>query len=255
MKVQALTILFFFALIVLTSCASDSQPTYTEAQPTPTFAILPFFGTLEVPPTSTPFVHRRALDDCLLNIDLVPGKTDMDEVIRLWGEPSARNDSDDFWSFNSDAGAPSIYFKDKVAQRVRFYLKNCSLESIVSKLGPPEKVEVLVAIRHPTSTEGPSSSYWQAIHYPALGFSFGRHCDAIRNCYIFRASDTVSEKNFYPTNKTIKDCSPTFHSFRLIYEWRGFDVDVQKAKPKEKPYKEEKRIPFCSDSQLEYIIY
>lgn len=102
------------------------------------------------------------------------------------------------------------------------HLKLCPLKTIIAKLGPPEKVEITILY----SDIGGSTDYDQRFHYISLGFSFFRICHEEQDCFAFHPNDFVNAKEFYASNKPIKD-SMGFNMATYVYNWHGFDVDVE----------------------------
>jgi hypothetical protein len=226
-------------LLALVACVPVSISTPTT---TPTFTVMPTSTPIPVTltpqptkliiqsnvPTSTPFVNEKASEDCFLNIDFIPQKTGMNEVISSWKQPHSKSSLGDYedWYFDF-VGTPRINFYKQVIDTVNFSLKDCSLEQIFSKLGTPEKVEITVLV----SCIGGPTMYLQYLHYQSLGYSFYRSCDETQNCFTFHATDKVSGKEFYPLNKVIED-STGFNTASYVYNWHGFDVDVEKIENK-----------------------
>ncbi len=226
-------------LLTLVACVpvSTSVPTTT-----PTFTVTPTSTSIPVTltpqpnkviiqsdvPTSTPFVNEKASEDCFLNVDFISQKAGMNEVISSWGQPHSKSSYGDYedWYFDF-IGTPRINFYKQVIDTVNFSLKNCSLEKIFSKIGTPEKVEITVLI----SCIGGPPIYLQYLHYQSFGYSFYLWCDETQNCFTFHATDKVYGKEFYPSNKVIKD-SIGFNTASYVYNWHGFDVDVEKTENK-----------------------
>ncbi|MBI5297271.1 MAG: hypothetical protein HY869_17470 [Chloroflexi bacterium] len=243
MKNKTLLAVILFSL-TLASCAPVPTPAPTNT-PTPTATVtsttVPATSTPQttaivsqtVVPTSTPFINENASEDCFLNIDVIPEKTEMDEVISTWGNPSSKlpfGTDYENWYFDF-IGTPQVNFKKQVIDTVNFSLKNCSLEKIIAKLGSPEKVEVTVLI----SCIDLSASYIQYFHFTSLGFAFYRLCDETQNCFTFQAGDTVNGKEFYSKDKVIED-STGFNMASYVYNWHGFGIDVEKIENKIKDF-------------------
>jgi hypothetical protein len=226
-------------LLALVACGpvSISVPTSTPAfTVTSTSTLIP--ATLTPQPTKsivqstvstgTPFVNENASEDCFLSVDFIPQKTGMNEVNSSWGQPPSKSAYGDYedWFFDF-VGTPRINFKKQVISTINFSLKNCSLEKIFSKLGTPEKAEIIVLV----SCIGGPTIYLQHFHYQSLGYSFYRSCDKTQGCFIFHPSDTVNGKEFYVSGKAIEDWQG-FNSSGTVYNWHGFDVDVEQIENK-----------------------
>jgi len=225
-------------LLALVSCAPVSTPAPTNT-PAPTAAATstpisatPTHESTSIAPhsnisISTPFARENASEDCFFTIDFIPEKTEMSEVIFAWGTPSEKwpsgGDFEVFWYFDF-VGTPRVSFNKLVLDRVIFLLENCSLEKIIAKLGPPEKVEITVLV----SDIDLSESYIQNFHFTSLGFAYFRSCDETEDCFTFQANDIVGGKEFYSPDKTIED-STGFNTSGYVYDWHGFDVDVEKV--------------------------
>jgi hypothetical protein len=238
-KILFTAIPFLFALV---ACAPvpTSAPTNT---PAPTATLTPVHPT-SMPqstaistqsniPTKTSYVNENASDDCFVNVEFIPEKTGMNEVISAWGNPSEKSsfgEEYEYWYFDF-AGVPYISFNKQIIDTIRFSLKNCSLEKIIAKLGPPEKIEITVAV----SCVGGPTMYSQDFHYPSLGFSYYRSCDEAKDCFTFHPSDDVNGKEFYPSGKVIQD-STGFNMAGYVYNWHGFDVDVETIENKIKDF-------------------
>lgn len=153
----------------------------------------------------------------------------MNEVISAWGNPSSIDSFGtdyEYWDFDLP-GTPYIRFKSQVIDTVSFFLKNCSLEKIISKLGPPEEIEITMLF----SDIDLWASYTQYFHYPSLGFAFYRLCDKAQNCFTFQADDIVIGKEFYAKDKVIED-TMGFNMSSYVYNWHGFGVDVEQVENK-----------------------
>ena len=233
-------------LLALVACAPISTPA-----PINTFTPTVTTTSTQVPPTSethptvvdtqaniqtgTPSVNENASEDCFLNIGFIPGKTGMNEVVSAWGNPSYKLSSlggvEEDWQFNF-VGIPRIFFKNQVIDTVTFSLRNCSLEKIVSKLGPPKQVEITVVI----SDAGPLYIFYiQKFHYTSLGFAYFHACDESQDCFSFHASDIVGGKEFYSKEKTVTDTTG-FNMSSYVYHWHGFDVNVEQIENKRKDF-------------------
>jgi len=157
----------------------------------------------------------------------------MNNVISAWGNPSSKSSLSgdyEYWHYDF-VGAPYIRFKEQVISDVWFFLNNCPLQKIVTRLGPPEKVEITILV----SDIDLSASYTQEFHFPSLGFAYYRPCDGTQDCFTFQASDTVIGKEFYSPNKIISD-STGFNMASYVYNWHGFNIDVEKMENKIKDY-------------------
>jgi len=209
-------------IIPYLTAISTSTPTY---DPTPTMPHIDF-------PTTAPFTSDFESKDCFFNINFISEKTEMNEVVSFWGNPTSKVSYGvyDDWSYDIP-GIPSFNFKNQILQRVVIYLKDCSLKKIITKLGQPEKVEITVLV----SDIDFSEDIIQDFHYPSLGFSFYRVCVEYPNCFTFHPNDYVNGKKFYLTSKVIED-STGFNTARYVYNWHGFGVDVEKTENKIKDF-------------------
>jgi hypothetical protein len=236
MKNKVLTIILL-VLFVLASCAPAASIESTNtAVPVQTTTVSNLATATLQPntPTITPFVDENASTECFLNIDFIPGKTEMDEVITSWGNPTQKSPPGLFsetWNFDF-SGRPYITFQDGVLNTVTYFLKDCSLEKIIHELGPPEKVEIIVLVSDVLINDaGGSTTFVQKFHYISLGFSYFRFCDKTKDCYTFHAKDVVDGKKFYPSNTTIEDATGLVIRDR-VYNWHGFDVNVEEIEDK-----------------------
>ncbi len=232
-----LSVIFLF--LILVACAPISTPTFTStvtpaiiltstssvvASNTPHTVIV----TQTNVSTSTPIVYENASENCFLNIDFIPDKTTMNEVNSVWGKPKTTLPLGDFeyWDYGF-TGTPFLRFKNQTLDSIGFYLKNCTLEKIIAKLKQPEIVEIKIYYSDISS----SVSYIQQFHYKSLGFSYFRTCDETQDCFVFHANDLVGGKEFYSSYKVIED-SIGWNIASYVYNWHGFDVNVEKIEDK-----------------------
>ena len=226
--------------MILASCAPVSSPSptntprlaFTEtAVPTPPMSSVQPTGTpiQVIIPTSTPFIKENASEDCFLSIGFTPKKTGMNDILSVWGNPpkkSSIGDDFEYWEFDF-TGAPSVRFEKQILDTVIIHLKGCTLEKIITKLGPPEKIEITTLL----SCIGFPPIVTQNFHYSSLGFSYFRSCDETQDCFSFHSSDIVSGKEFYSSDKMIED-STGFNMSGYVYHWHGFDVNVEEIEDK-----------------------
>lgn len=155
----------------------------------------------------------------------------MSEVVSVWGNPTEvqifQEGFTHWYYVRSDVPYTDIRFQGETIYSANFYPVNCTIEDIVTELGQPEKIEISIRVNSIDSPE----LYFQSLHYSSLGFYYSRPCDKAQDCFTFHTNDIADRKIFYAPNKKTEDYTEN-NMYRYIYDWHGYDVDVEEIEDK-----------------------